>query len=210
MSIFLSFFVINILDKQENMIASVLDNDVSPTAPGKCGLTQLDWKVVTAIGTLLLFFLMGMLVFAIAENWSFTKALYYCCISITTVGYGDAHVVNPGTKIFACVWLGFACLSLGKTVSELVDWKLSKKILNIRSRVLNKKFDTKYFQKMDKDGDGSISKFDFLVYQLVHGQWNVDQSDINTIMTKFNTLDETQNGTLSMKELGIRDVEGKD
>ena len=59
MSIFLSFFVINILDKQENMIESVLDNDVSPTAPGKCGLTQLDWKVVTAIGTLLLFFLMG-------------------------------------------------------------------------------------------------------------------------------------------------------
>ena len=55
-SIFLSFFVINILDKQENMIASVLDNDVSPTAPGKCGLTQLDWKVVTAIGTLLFFF----------------------------------------------------------------------------------------------------------------------------------------------------------
>lgn len=208
-SIGLSFFVSNILDKQENLIASVLDNDISPTAPGKCGLSQLDWKVVTAIATCFFFIVLGMIVFAFAENWSFTKALYYVCISITTVGYGDAHVMNPGTKIFACVWLGFSTLSLGKTVSELIDWKLSKKILSIRSRVLNKKFDTKLFQQMDHDNDGSISKFDFLVFQLVNGQWNVDQVDVDTIMQKFATLDKNKNQKLSMKELGILDVEGK-
>ena len=62
--------------------------------------------------------------------------------------------MNPGTKLFAIVWLGFATLSLGKAVSDLVDWQLSSKILNIRNRVLKQTFDKVTFNKMDEQGDG--------------------------------------------------------
>merc|ERR1719272_822716 len=42
-SIGLSFFVGNILDQQEKLIASVLDNDDGAELPGKCGLSLRDW-----------------------------------------------------------------------------------------------------------------------------------------------------------------------
>ena len=41
-SIALSFFIGQILDKQEQLIADVLDNDKSPDLPGKCGLSFRD------------------------------------------------------------------------------------------------------------------------------------------------------------------------
>jgi len=58
---------------------------------GKCGLSLRDWRVVISLCTCAFLAVLGMLVFALAENWSFTKAMYYVCISITTVGYGDAQ-----------------------------------------------------------------------------------------------------------------------
>ena len=124
-SIGFSFFISSILDQQEKLIAGVLDNDDSPNLPGKCGLSQRDWRLVISLSTCIFFIVLGMLVFSLAEEWTFTKALYYVCISITTVGYGDAHVMNSGTKLFAVLWLGFSTLSLGKAVSDLIDWKLS-------------------------------------------------------------------------------------
>jgi len=205
-SIGLSFFVSNILDKQERLLASTLDNDDGVTLPGKCGLSQRDWRVVISLSTCVFLGCLGMLVYSLAEGWTFTKALYYVCISITTVGYGDAHVMNPGTKLFAVVWLGFSTLSLGKAVSDIIDWKLSSKILAIRKRVLNRKIDPTLFKTIDDDNDGSISRFDFLAWQLVNGQWNVEQQDIDTIMAKFRTLDKNKDRRLSMNELGISDA----
>ena len=148
-SIGLSFFISSILDKQERLIAGALDNDAGVMLPGKCGLSQRDWRVVISLGTCVFLGCLGTVVFAFAEHWSLTKSIYYVCISITTVGYGDAHVMNPGTKIFAVFWLGFSTLSLGKAVSDLIDWKLSSKILAIRNRVLNKKIDPTLFKIID-------------------------------------------------------------
>ena len=50
---------------------------------------------------------------------------------------------------------------------------------------------------------GKISRYEFLVYQLVNGQWNVEQQDITTIMEQFQRLDKNKDRKLSMRELGI-------
>lgn len=200
-SIGLSFFVGHILDKQERLIADVLDNDESPNLPGKCGLTRRDWRVALSLGTLATLMLVGTLVFSLAEGWGFLRSWYFTCISITTIGYGDAHVVRPGTKCFAIVWLAFATLSLGKAVSDVVDYRLGGKILAIRKRVLNKKISKTLFSQMDSNHDNALSKFEYLSYQLVTGQWNVDQVDIDEIMAKFHALDRDGDGSLKMEDV---------
>lgn len=202
-SIGLSFFVGQILDKQERLIADVLDNDESPELPGKCGLNYRDWRLVVSLSTLFFFMLVGTVAFSLSEGWGVMRSLYFVCISITTVGYGDAHVVKPGTKLLAVVWLGFATLSLGKTVSDVVDYRLGSKILAIRKRVLNKRISRRLFEKMDKDNDKALSRYEFLSYQLVNGQWNVDQVDIDEIMSKFSTLDRDGDGKIKMEDVAF-------
>ena len=220
-SIYLGSFITHILNKQEEFITNALDNnkkyekdsDRSPvknirvstlctrTSICKWNATQRDWHVIISISTCLVLVVLGMVVFAFAENWTFTKALYYVVISITTVGYGDVTIMKPSIKIFSFFWLGFATLSLGKAVSDVIDYVLTFKILSIRDRVLHHKINSELFSQMDETEDGRISKYEFLKWQLVNGQWNVDEADINTIMARFDVLNTNKDLYLDLVEM---------
>ena len=52
------------------------------------------------------------------EKWSFTDAVYFVCVSATTVGYGDLVPTSDGMKFFAIIWLIFLTLGLGNAISE--------------------------------------------------------------------------------------------
>ena len=46
------------------------------------------------------------------EEWSLVEALYFCIVTLTTVGYGDLHPTSDGTRIFTIVYIltGFGVL----------------------------------------------------------------------------------------------------
>ena len=67
-SIGLSFFVMQLLDKQERLIAGVLDNDEGITLPGTFGLSYRTWRVVISVSTCIFLMCLGMLVFSLAES----------------------------------------------------------------------------------------------------------------------------------------------
>jgi len=54
-----------------------------------------------ALGALAL----GTLVYHRFEGWSYLDSLYFCVISLATVGYGDLTPTTPGTKIFTMVYI---------------------------------------------------------------------------------------------------------
>jgi voltage-gated potassium channel len=62
-----------------------------------------------AAGALLL---TGTLVFWRFEDWTVIEALYFCVVTLTTVGYGDFSPTHAGTQIFAIVYIltGFGVL----------------------------------------------------------------------------------------------------
>ena len=41
------------------------------------------------------YFLMGLLFYTQHEKWSFTDAVYFCIVTVTTVGYGDQGSFYP-------------------------------------------------------------------------------------------------------------------
>ena len=62
-----------------------------------------------AAGALLL---TGTMVFWRFEDWTIIEALYFCVVTLTTVGYGDFSPTHAGTQIFAIVYIltGFGVL----------------------------------------------------------------------------------------------------
>ena len=49
--------------------------------------------------------LVGTLVYHWLEGWSYLDALYFCVISLATVGYGDLTPTTPIAKIFTMVYV---------------------------------------------------------------------------------------------------------
>jgi voltage-gated potassium channel len=46
------------------------------------------------------------------EDWTLIEALYFCIVTLTTVGYGDLSPTSAGTQIFTIVYIltGFGVL----------------------------------------------------------------------------------------------------
>jgi voltage-gated potassium channel len=49
--------------------------------------------------------LAGVLVYHFLEGWSYLDALYFCVVSLATVGYGDLTPTTPLAKIFTIIYL---------------------------------------------------------------------------------------------------------
>ena len=76
------------------------------------------------VGGLVLFILFPALIFHSIEGWTYADAIYYCCVTLTTVGFGDfvagqqrvsgtMHLLNF-YRICASLWIiiGLAWVSL--------------------------------------------------------------------------------------------------
>ena len=85
--------------------------------------------IIWALGTLLI----GTLFYHWMEGWSYLDSLYFCVVSLGTVGYGDLTPTTPITKIFTMVYLVNGIVIL---------LSLFDRIRIVRSRQHEKVYDT--------------------------------------------------------------------
>jgi hypothetical protein len=72
-----------------------------------------------AVYIILVYLALGCTFFSWAEEWPWTDALYFCVVTMTTVGYGD-FVPSTDTSKLGCVLFILLGLSIGATCLGMV------------------------------------------------------------------------------------------
>ena len=209
----MSYFVGKILEKQEHIIAQVVaqssghghrGGSKASLKPGRrCGnLSEDETKLAVALVRLFLLMVVGVIVFDVYDNRDFFDAIYFVVVSSTTVGYGDVSPSTNVTKIFAIVWLAITTLAFAQTISSLIEYRSQTKIEKLRTKLLKQKIDKGLFASLDKDRNGSISRYEWLVYHLIKGHYPVNETDIRTIMEQFKKLDADHDG-IQLSDVGL-------
>nr|UJH94484.1 Tok1 [Starmerella bombicola] len=70
---------------------------------------------------LVIFWLLGALIFMATEGWSYFIAFYMCAISLVGVGYGDYVPKSPGGRAIFIHWAMIALPTMSATVSSLTS-----------------------------------------------------------------------------------------
>ena len=88
-------------------------------------LSILYVSIYLAMGSILYYF-----VFTLKDNTSkdadYVDTIYFCLVTLTTVGYGDYHPHDDGGKLFTCVYILFGLGFIAYCLSYFVDKILAK------------------------------------------------------------------------------------
>jgi voltage-gated potassium channel len=101
----------------------------------RSGLGDPAFRALGAILVSLLLF--GTVAFHFVEGWDWLDALYFCVITMATVGYGDFHPVTPLGKILTMAYVvvglgvlvGFAQQLLSHMLADLEEHPMRRRRL---------------------------------------------------------------------------------
>lgn len=144
----------------------------------------------------------GMWVFMRYESFGFIDALYVTCISASTVGFGDEVPVQPVTKRIMTIWLVIATLTLAKLVTDQSDAYVRSRQRAASRRLLGATMDRTTIRQMDVDGDGQVSRAEFLALVLVQ-LGKVAQADVDECLARFDELDEDGSGSIDKNDIAL-------
>lgn len=93
---------------QEAPLHKIVENEMRTYHPIR---SLFMWDILTdrdsrpALYWALLTLLVGTLVYHWLEGWCYLDALYFCVISLATIGYGDLTPTTPLAKAFTIVYV---------------------------------------------------------------------------------------------------------
>lgn len=122
--------------------------------------------------------------------------------TLTTVGWGDISPETPRGRAFAILWLVFSSIGLANLLAHWSEYKLRRDELKRTEELLSPAVVASVFQAIDGDGDGKLSRVEWLTYVLSRmGKTTVQE--IREICLRFDELDSDQNGYITLDELQL-------
>jgi len=175
----------------------------TPTGPKPWYTLSKDQReILRACGMIAFLTLIGSLVYYYNEGMSWIDAVYFCMITLATVGYGDIDQKRETTKIFD---IGF--ILIGVPLMALCVARFAHVSRRRHQRQWVKTFEEQgvtmdVIRTIDRDDSGTIDRHEFLSYILLH-MGKVKAIEINSINKLFDTLDADGGGTLDVNDFKV-------
>ena len=134
------------------------------------------------------------------EGWTMFESIYWTVVSSLTIGFGDFTPESPVMRLFCVFFLPFSVAVFGEVLSRIASVYMARKRSSTEQSFLHRTMTLNDLHILDKDGDGKVSRADFLEYMLVALQ-KVDQEDIDELHNAFERLDHNQSGVLTAEDL---------
>jgi voltage-gated potassium channel len=106
--------------------------------------------LIRATVVTLAYAIIGAMFFHHVEGWSGVEAVYFCMVTMSTVGYGDFAPATGGGKVFTLVWIFVGIVVVFAAVANAVGLMTTPMMRSGRA-MLEKAFPQ---QMIDIDGDG--------------------------------------------------------
>ncbi|XP_054470320.1 potassium channel subfamily K member 17 [Anoplopoma fimbria] len=108
-----------------------IERNISDFLEGKTGrkrCTRFFVHLVSYLSGAVLFFVMPMIVFQLHEGWTFSQAIYYCFITLSTIGFGDFVADSNPDKtypdwysVLMASWIFFGLAWLALLINHSID-----------------------------------------------------------------------------------------
>jgi len=145
-----------------------------------------------------MFFVMaGVLFFSLvpAEKKNIVEALYVSIMTLSTVGFGDYAAITGGGRVFSTFWMIFGVAAMGNLVCTFAD-----SVLGIKKTRRMVELSSALLDVMDMNGDGVVSRLEFLTYVLqIEGL--VSDDILKEIDGNFDALDKDGSDELSTADV---------
>lgn len=157
------------------------------------------WRLLRSILYFAVFVLAGTLFYGLypGEDKSIEEALYMSIVTLSTIGFGDEVAKTEAGRAFGCIWMLLGVSSMANMVSEFAE-----SFLRIRQAWTIDNVTSSLLQEMDQDGDGKVTKSEFLHFTLLH-YGLVSKEDMDAILAQFDALDRDESGFLDSKDLEL-------
>ncbi|KAF0044810.1 hypothetical protein F2P81_003968 [Scophthalmus maximus] len=109
----------------------VMERNISDFLEGKTGrrkCTRFFVHLVSYLSGAVLFFIGPMIVFQLREGWTYSQAMYYCFITLSTIGFGDFVAdSNPDKEypdwysVLMASWIFFGLAWLALLINHSID-----------------------------------------------------------------------------------------
>ena len=145
---------------------------------------------------------MGGLLMGRLEGWQWPDSLYYSLITAGTLGFGDFSPHTKAGRLWAVAYIPLAVAVAGEVLGSIASILVERRQKEAHDRILHRELTTDYLLQLDSNGDGTVSREEFIQGMLVELKLvNVEQ--LKELNEQFDRLDVAKSGALDKEDLKL-------
>ena len=155
----------------------------------------------TVVPAFLVLFMGGLLMGRL-EGWQWSDSLYFSLITAGTLGFGDFSPHTKAGRLWAVAYIPLAVAVAGEVLGSIASTLVERRQKEAHDRILHRELTTDYLLQLDSNGDGTVSREEFIQGMLVELKLvNVEQ--LKELNEQFDRLDVAKSGALDKEDLKL-------
>jgi len=134
---------------------------------------------------------------------------YFWIATVTTIGYGDISPKCEKTRAASIVIIPLSAYAMASFVGKYIEFCVERNAIKKQHNILERGIRESDLNHMDKDGNGIVSRLEFLEFMLLTMD-KVDEDDLEQIHSQFDIMDRDNSGELTRDDIVAKIIDRKE